>query len=205
MPQAIGCATSQTRGAYRIDDYPTPASRWCEYMAENALQTPPTVTKLDDGLALRYSCASWPDRFILGAYLAWQAADSCLCCVTVTSGSISRSLTVNLLCSGGDLPAPEAGATGGPNVVMNWPTAAACSGSGMTGWYIVIVTGVAAVRPDKHFLLPQSFPHTKLISRCGAGTVRGWGHWVRRAREPERGDQVGAPTRTVPTPYNISV
>eukprot|EP01044_Picomonas_judraskeda_P004895 COSAG03_NODE_442_length_7877_cov_14.645024_4_plen_159_part_00 len=30
-------------------------------------------------------------------------------------------------------------------------------------------SGDAAVRPDKHFLLLQSFPHTKLISRCGAG------------------------------------
>ena len=74
MPQAIGCATSQTRAAYRIDDYPTPTSRWCEYMAENALQTPPAVTKLDDGLALRYSCALWSNRFIPGPSLACVAS-----------------------------------------------------------------------------------------------------------------------------------
>ena len=26
------------------------------------------------------------------------------------------------------------------------------------------------VRPDKHFLLPHSFPHTKLTGRCGTGS-----------------------------------
>jgi hypothetical protein len=61
-----------------------------------------------------------------------------------TSGTISRTLTVNLLCNGEDLPAPEAGVAGGADVVMNWPTAAACNGSGMTGWYIVIFAGLAA-------------------------------------------------------------
>lgn len=46
-----------------------------------------------------------------------------------TSGTISRTLTVNLLCNGEDLPAPEAGVAGGADVVMNWPTAAACTPS----------------------------------------------------------------------------
>jgi hypothetical protein len=27
------------------------------------------------------------------------------------------------------------------------------------------------VRPDRHFRLPQSFPHTKLVSRCAQGVV----------------------------------
>ena len=66
------------------------------------------------------------------------------CLAIDTSGSITRSLMVNLLCNGEDLPAPEAGAIGGDSVVMDWPTAAACAGSGMTGWYIVIFTSVAA-------------------------------------------------------------
>lgn len=57
MPQAIGCTSSQTRAAYRIDDYPTPTSRWCEYMAEDTNQDPPAVTRLDSGLALTYTCA----------------------------------------------------------------------------------------------------------------------------------------------------
>eukprot|EP01043_Picozoa_sp_COSAG02_P040589 COSAG02_NODE_3297_length_6992_cov_9.176556_3_plen_169_part_00 len=77
--------------------------------------------------------------------MAWHVPTlrACTAYVTDTSGSISRSLTVNLLCNGEDLPAPEPGATGGADVILNWPTAAACSG-GMIGWYIVIFTGVAA-------------------------------------------------------------
>ncbi len=65
MPQAIGCTSSQTRAAYRIDEYPTPSSRWCEYMAEDATSNPPAVTSTDDGFSVQYTCALlWPHCFV---------------------------------------------------------------------------------------------------------------------------------------------
>jgi hypothetical protein len=70
MPTAIGCVSSQTRAAYRIDEYPTPSSRWCEYMAEDATSDPPAVTPTDDGFSLQYTCALswiWPCCFFAHA------------------------------------------------------------------------------------------------------------------------------------------
>ena len=46
----------------------------------------------------------------------------------------------------------DAGSSGTRVHVYSWPVGSPCS-----------------VRPDKHFPLPQSFPHTKLTSRCGTG------------------------------------
>ena len=42
--------------------------------------------------------------------------------------------------------------------------------SGLTEFSIRYVC--TAVRPDRHFPLPQSFTHSKLISRCGTGAER---------------------------------
>ena len=141
-----GCLSTQFRSAYRVDGS-TPTAR-CEYLgADQAAAPAAEVTAIDGGIAIGYNGGQ--------------------------TGTLLRTMTVNLLCDTPYLDAPSPGVPGGDNPVLNWPTQAVCPAGGNTGWLIVILFSVAAgiyvgggigyvKRQDPDVPLMEAHPHTEM-------------------------------------------
>ena len=118
IPTAIGCTSGTTRTAYRIDEYATPSSRWCEYMGPDAQSS--------DGLLVSALTGNRQGLMLTYTYL-------------------SRNMRVNLICDrGASLSSvPEPVEMGGNVIEIDWRTPVTCNGAGNTGWLIVILTSTA--------------------------------------------------------------
>ena len=86
--------------------------------------------------------------------------------------------------------APHIGFDGGPEVVLQamsaFPDSEGVQEKGLAA--LVFMQPRGLVRPDRNFPLSQSFAHTKMISRCGAGGKsatlgRGFGRQRQRQRQ----------------------